>query len=416
MVPMRMSRSATEEYLKRMKDRYAAMRTKMAKSRILTEFAEAAGFERKYALKLLTGNRRYRRHAGRGRTYGAGAERLLARLWMATGQTCSKYLKVMLPSHMAALEELEPVDGKAKAEVLAMSPATMDRLLKNRRVDTCRWRNRRSGRNPYRDLVPCRPGQEARAPSPGSVQMDTVALCGGDLSGSFVWILTVTDRLTQWTECRPAWNRGAHNTFQALEQIEEALPFEIRDAHSDNGGEFLNAHVYRYLKDRDRPCGFTRSRPYRKNDNAHAEQKNSSVVRDLFGYDRIDDESLMSELAEICRMWSRYCNYFRPCVSLVESVREQGRRRPRKKYDAPMTPAERLLRSGTLPDAQADILRETVALANSLRLYAEIQRRLSRVYSKLSEPRKTGGADSGGVPPPSGPPVLRKQRLMVSSN
>lgn len=410
-----MSRSATKEYLKRMKARYSAMRTKTAKSRILTEFAETAGFERKYALKLLTGNRRYRRHAGRGKTYGPEAERLLARLWLATGQTCAKYLKVMLPAHMAALEELEPVDGKAKAEVMVMSPATMDRLLKRRRVATARWRNRRSGRNPYRDLVPCRPGQETRAPSPGSVQMDTVALCGGDLSGSFAWILTVTDRLTQWTECLPVWNRGAHNTCRALEQIEEALPFAIRDAHSDNGGEFLNAHVYRYLKGRRNPCGFTRSRPYQKNDNAHAEQKNSSVVRDLFGYDRIDDEALMPELHELCRLWSKYCNLFRPCVSLVERVYEQGKRRPRKKYDAPMAPAGRLIQAGTLDEARENALREAAAQTNSLRLYADIERRLARIYRKLSKTTKRGGPDSDGIPSPSAPPLLQKKRLTVSS-
>ncbi len=131
---------------------------------------------------------------------------------------------------------------------------------------------------------------------------------------------------------------------------------------------------------------------------------------------RIDDEALIPELDAVCRMWSAYCNLFRLGVGLVEKVREQGRRGTRKKYNAPMTPARRLIRSGALPEEKARSLTETAALTNSLGLYADIERRLARVYRRMSVKTKRGGLDSDGIPSPSAPPLLRKQQLMVSTN
>ena len=124
---------------------------------------------------------------------------------------------------------------------------------------------------------------------PGWFEADSVAHCGGSMAGSFAYTLTFTDTNSQWTELRAVWNRGGHATSTRVQEIEASLPFAIKGVNTDNGGEFLNWHLIRYLKKRDVPVTQTRSRPYHKNDNARVEQKNGSLVRTLLGYERFDD-------------------------------------------------------------------------------------------------------------------------------
>ena len=284
------------EYVGAKRRSYSGLQNKKAKSAAIDDFCQVTGADRKYAIRLLTGSRRYREHKGRGKTYTPEAEALFLRLWRASGRMTPQYLAIVAGRQMAALRELEHVGEDAAAQVLRMSASTMERVLRKCPREAPRRRNRRSGANALTSSVPCVPGEALPPAAPGDTQVDTVAFCGGDMSGNFFWGLTVTDRLTQWTELRCVWNRGAAATKEGLADAEAAFPFPLTAMHSDSGLEFINAHVLGYARDRARPLAFTRSRPGNKNDNARVEQKNASVVREYFGYGRIDRLELKKDM------------------------------------------------------------------------------------------------------------------------
>ncbi len=225
---------------------YAQLKSKAKKTALINSMCQAFGFDRKYANKLLTGNRRYKDPKGRGRTYSGKAVDLLRRVWYATGCMCTKYLKAIIVQALANLAELEHVDPSVSAEVAAMSASTMDRAVKGleRKGPGSVRKNRRSGKNDPATYFTCCSGEKtiAAETEPGHLQVDTVALCGGDMHGNFFWIITLTDRKTQWTEIYPVWNRGAAEVLNAMEILIKRFPFKILSLHYDNGKEAIWCH------------------------------------------------------------------------------------------------------------------------------------------------------------------------------
>ncbi len=195
---------------------------------------------------------------------------------MASDQLCGKRLKVALPLW---LPYYEPDHGAlpeaAHAGLLAASASTLDRLLKAARVAHPKGL---CGTKPGTKLlkhIPIR-CEHWDVTQPGFIEADTVAHCGNSLAGDFARSLTMTDILTGWTECRATWNKGSVGVIAQIKAIETALPFPLKGFDCDNGSEFLNHHLVRYFSGHPGQPSFTRSRPYRKNDNAHVEQKNWS--------------------------------------------------------------------------------------------------------------------------------------------
>ena len=370
------------EYVGAKRRAYALLRTKASKSAALDEFCTFTGASRKYANKLLTGTRKYHEHPGRGKTYTPDSEALALRVWRESGYMNPQYLVCVMGRQMAALRELEHVDEVAAQQVLGMSASTLERLLRAHPREAPRRRNRRSGANAVASCVACVPG-EANAPvAPGDTQVDTVALCGGDMSGNFFWIMTQTDRLTQWTQCHAVWNRGAAATKSALGDAEKAFPFPVTDMHSDSGSEFMNAHVLSYARDRRNPLVFTRSRPGNKNDNARVEQKNGSIVREYFGYERIERLELQKDMDGLCMRISLYNNFFRPCKRIVSKTKKPNAHGYAKRYDTPRTPLERVIESGVLDDRRKSKLLALRDSINPIRLLEDIGRRHALVLRK----------------------------------
>lgn len=370
------------EYVGAKRRAYAHLKTKDSRSAALDEFCSFTGASRKYAIKLLTGSRRYREHPGRGKTYTPASEALALRLWRESGHMNPQYLVCVMDRQMAALRELEHVEEAAAEQVLGMSASTLERMLRAHPREAARRRNRRSGDNAVASCVPCVPG-EANAPvAPGDTQVDTVALCGGDMSGNFFWIMTQTDRLTQWTQCHAVWNRGAAATKSALADAEKAFPFPVTGMHSDNGNEFMNAHVLSYAKDRENPLVFTRSRPGNKNDNARVEQKNGSIVREYFGYERIDRIELQTDMDRLCTRISLYNNFFRPCKRIVSKTKKPNAHGYAKRYDKPRTPLERVIESGVLEVGQKARLLALRNSINPIQLLEDIGRRHALILRK----------------------------------
>jgi hypothetical protein len=218
---------------------------------MVDEFCVNTGHERKYAIKLLNGSRMGRmRRGGPKRIYDEEVKEALKAIWLISDQLCSKLLKPVMELYLKSYERRH---GRLKATVreklLRISPASMDRVLASERVAEAKWRRRPKPCNGVRKIVPIHEGPWT-VKEPGWLEADTVPHCGGSMAGCFVWSITYTDIDTGWTECRAVWNRGAVGVLEQTRQVEQTLPFALLGFDVDNGGEFLNWHLHRYLHER----------------------------------------------------------------------------------------------------------------------------------------------------------------------
>jgi hypothetical protein len=210
----------------------------------------------------------------------------------------------------------------------------------------------------------------------GWTEVDTVAHCGGDMGGDFIWTLTSVEISSGWTELRAVWNRGQHASFEALESIWENQPFDLVGIDSDNGGEFLNFHLYHWLKKHG--IDQTRSPPYYKNDQAYVEQKNHTHVRQFLGYELLED------LNKLLKLWSQWRNLL--CVTMKqESKRREGSRQIRRREKQGCTPARRLIDGGDLRQEKQRKLETQLVTLNPFVLRKEIRRLEDRVWSCREE-------------------------------
>jgi len=310
-----------------MRSRYQRRTGKLAKTVLLDEFCTVTGHERKYATKLLRGQRgpnRKRKWAGKKRgsdaTYGAEVIKVLFTIWKHSEQPCGKRLAPMLADWLPFYEQHQgSLSDDVRNLVLSISPAQIDRVLAPKKAGVSLRKRRTPKPNAaLRKIIPIR-AESWDAKQPGWLEADTVAHCGGDMSESFIWSLTATDIFSGWTEVRPSWNRGQYSVCSAFEAIEETLPFMILGVDTDNGGEFLNHHLHRHFTGRERPVEMTRSRPYHKNDQAHVEQKNSTHVRQLLGHDRMGNRVMLETLDELLEAWSAWRNCY--TTSLLIGIR-----------------------------------------------------------------------------------------------
>jgi hypothetical protein len=219
---------------------------------------------------------------------------------------------------------------------------------------------------------------------PGYLEADSVAHCGGSLAGSFIWSLTYTDILSGWTEGGAVWNKGASGVLAATRQVEERLPFALLGFDSDNGGEFLNHHLWSYMRERKAAVEFTRSRPYHSDDNAHVEQKNWTWARQLLGYGRLEDPELVGPISALYReVWAPWQNFFLPCLKLEQKWRQGSHWH--KRYEVPRTAYDRLCAPGMLALKQRRQLRERYASLDPFALKDELEKKLKQIlHSKPS--------------------------------
>lgn len=356
------------------------MRGRGARGVLLDEYVEVTGWERKHANKVLLGHKRKsgrRSKHGAPRRYFEEHVAVLRECWLAMDQPCGKRMADMLPLWVRHLDCGKQVRG----ELEGVSAASLDRLLGEFKV--------RGGKKPR----PPRPGSgvkmlvEVRAESwetreVGWTEVDTVAHSGGDMGGNFIWTLTSVEISSGWTELRAIWNRGQQATFQGLESIWQNQPFELRGVDSDNGGEFLNFHLYRWLKERG--IKQTRSRPYDKNDQAYVEQKNHTHARLLLGYERFEHAELVGPLNELLTEWSLWKNLF--CVTMKqESKRREGSRQIRRHEKHGRTPAQRLLESGALKKEKAKTLKKLLEETDPFAMSRNIRKHEDRFWKSREE-------------------------------
>jgi len=377
---MNMSKELKRDWLPKLQERYGH-RNRQGKSRMLDELCEDYEYERKYAIKLLGGGlpvRAGRVHPGPERRYEM-IEPVVKEIWLRAEKPCGKRLlpivRQWLPYYERRYGELSYGQRRLVKQV---SAATLDRLLASARAQhSGRGRGGTKPGSLLRSEIPIRTGTWDLS-QPGYLEADSVAHCGGSLAGSFIWSLTYTDILSGWTEGGAVWNKGATGVLAATREVEERLPFELLGFDSDNGGEFLNHHLWTYMRERKAAVEFTRSRPYHSDDNAHVEQKNWTWARQLLGYGRLEDPGLVQPISALYReVWAPWQNFFLPCLKLEKKWREGSHWR--KRYEQPRTAYERLCAPGMLSLKQRRELRERYESLDPFVLKDALEEKLKRI-------------------------------------
>jgi hypothetical protein len=368
----KISAGTRRELVQALSERYRSA-AKTEKRRILEEFVALTRYHRKHAIRVLlspaTDTSATTRP--RPRLYDEAVREALVILWEASDRVCGKRLRPLLPVLLPALERFGhlKLDEQVRVRVLQASSATIDRVLAGPRSATPGRRKRAHTKPAVRKSVPIRTFADWHDPAPGHFEIDLVAHCGGSLVGSFAHSLVLTDIASGWTEAIPLLMRDGALVVEALDRIRREMPFALRGIDTDNGGEFVNEAMLAYCTKEH--IEFTRSRPYRKNDQAWIEQKNGSVVRRLVGYGRLEGVAATAALARLYTASRLFVNFFQPSFKLAEKLRVGAR--VRKRYHAPETPCARLLASATIPDATKDRLRAVLATLDPLRLLDEIR-------------------------------------------
>jgi hypothetical protein len=402
---MGVQRQSKHEYVARMQGRYLKA-TKREKGRLLDEVVAVTGYHRRHALRVLRhgrfpdpklaavqgvapggAGRRPRpgggRPPGRPRVYSSVVVGALRTAAEASGWLCGTRLAPFLPELVPALEaegelRLGPAD---RAQLLAMSARTIDRRLRPFRLqrDPRNWHGLGTTKpgTLLKDQVPVRTYTPWEDQRPGFLEIDLVAHCGTTTEGFYLNTLVGTDVATGWTECVGVRGKSQRAVFAGVETSRARLPMPLLGLDSDNGSEFLNAHLVRYCTQEE--VTFTRSRPYWKNDQAHVEQKNWSVVRKLVGYGRYESEAALAQLNRVYDLLRIWTNFWQPSLKLIAKERDAATGKTRKKYDTAQTPYRRLLASGVLDEGQEQALAATFAAYRP----AGLRRRLAAAVEQL---------------------------------
>jgi hypothetical protein len=292
-------------------------------------------------------------------------------LWEAADRICGKRLRPAIPALLAAMERhghlaLAP---EIRERVLKASAATIDRLLASAREASRQGRRRTTINTPLRKSIAIRTFSDWNDPPPGFFEMDMVAHCGKSVAGSHVHSLVLTDIASGWTEACALVVREQTLITVKTDEVRARLPFPMLGLDVDNDSAFINETLVGFCT--DRKIELTRSRAYKKNDQAWIEQKNGSVVRRLVGYGRLEGEGAAAVLDGLYRHARLYVNFFLPCFKLKSKTRVGAK--VSKKYEPPVTPYERLLANAQVTDAQKAVLRETFNLLDPVQLLRDIR-------------------------------------------
>ena len=341
-----MGTQTKHEYLQTLRPRYQSA-LKQDKTRILDEFCFTCKYNRKYAIRILNSSTPVNSSQnlskrGRSKFYQEKLiETVLIDIWKVTNLPCSKRLKAILPMWLPFYKKTKiPKDIYDK--LLLISPATIHRLMATTRSKFGKLvlSTTKPG-SLLKKHIPVKTGQWDEQ-NPGYLEADTVAHCGNTVAGMFVYSLNCVDIASGWTEQRACWGKGEKGVVEQIESIEANLPFSIKGFDCDNGSEFLNWHLLKYLTQRKRPIDFTRSRPYYKNDNAHIENKNWTHIRQYLGYQRFDNQELVALMNDLyLNEWNLYFNFFMPSVKLISKLRLGSK--TVKVHDKPKTQVQRII-------------------------------------------------------------------------
>lgn len=375
-----MSHRSKQELSDALRIRYRRAK-KIEKQHMLDEFVAATGYHRKYAIRIMkqTSLRKHAKKRGRRKIYQGELVVVLEQIWEICGRICSKRLHPFLPEMVKVLERTNELrmSQETKTLLLQISRPTIDRCLKHARQTHPHGLSTTKPGTLLKKAIPVRIYTPWSEEQPGFLEIDLVAHCGETTEGQFVNTLTCTDISTGWTECLAVFPRMKQTVFEAIQTMRSRLPFALLGLDSDNGSEFINDLLFQYCQ--YQKITFTRSRPYQKNDQAHVEQKNWSIVRRLIGYNRFDTQAQYLLLHNIYLDLRLYSNFFQPVLKLVSKQKVDNK--SIKRYDTAATPYQRVLASKEVPlDVKAHLSNLYVQL-NPVKLRTAIDQKVDQLWN-----------------------------------
>ncbi len=368
------------EYFRVVYERYRKSE-RAGKKVMLDEFCRHTGYHRKYAIRLLNGappgKERGRARRARRVSYGYQALSILAAVWEAAGYPWSVRLKALLPDWLPWIRQHYRPSAAVEKQLLGISARQIDRRLRAKKQAQ---RRRIYGRTKpgclLKHQIPVKT-DSWDVKTPGFAEIDLVSHSGNSGAGDFAQSLNLTDIYTGWTETRALLGKSQVAVQQALEEIRSRLPFDLLGLDSDNGSEFINWHLRHWCEENQ--IQLTRGRPYKKDDNAHVEQKNWTHVRKLLGWDRYDSPTAVTAINDLYRQELRlWLNLYLPSVKLVKKVRVGSK--VRRVYDAAQTPLQRVLASGQADAERVAELKKLRLSMDPFRLGQQIDEKLQRIY------------------------------------
>lgn len=379
-----MSPQARREYVRHMQGRYEEAADRKAKGRLITEVVDNLGWHRKHAARRLKGRgvvveKPWRR---REPVYPERLVRVLEKVWEAAQQPYGVRLKEILPLWLPWIRRAFVLDRREERQLLSMSPATIDRRLAvyKRRQSRKIYGKTKPGRW-LRQTIPIQT-ESWNVPGPGLMEIDTVSHSGPNAEGLFAYTVNQTDLFSGWTECRAILGKDAAEVKGAIADIRRDLPFELKGLDSDNGEEFINWMLDKYCRESD--VVRFRSRPYKKDDQAHIEQKNWTHVRKLVGWDRYDTQQAVDAMNDLYRNeWRLFCNLFLPQMKLDKKIRIGAK--IKRVYKQPKTPLDRLLESDKGDRVKLDLLRRLREKLDPFELSKTIDRKLTVIWKLASK-------------------------------
>jgi len=386
-----LTRGSIKQYAAAIRNRY--LRSSRAEQKIiLDEFCKVTGYHRKSAIRLLRRERSAGgKHRGRPKEYGSDLVLALKVVWEASACVCSKRLAPFMTELVAVLEhhgELQ-VSEAVRSQLLRVSASTIDRLLAPYRRRPRHGLSTTHSVPGLRTMIPVRTFADKKGLTVGHMETDLVAHCGTSSGGFYLNTLLAVDLVSGWIEPVPVWGKDESRVGGAIDRVRRQVPFQLLELHSDNGSEFVNQDLWDYCQRHG--IAFTRSRPYKKNDQAHVEQKNGSVVRRVVGYDRFRSKAALRALDHLYQLLRLHVNFFQPTCKLIDSQRQGAK--VRKQYDRAQTPYQRLLAAGALSPSQQQALASYYPYLNPAQLCRQIEQAQQALW-KLASPDPRSEAEA----------------------
>lgn len=411
-----MTRASLREYAATQRARYQGA-PRAEKHRLLDEIVAVTGLHRKAAIRLLRRAPRPRATPGPGgrpRAYGPAVAAVAEILWQASGRIGAHRLHPFVP---------ELLDRLLRCGELTLAPDVDTRVRQASRPTLARLLGPARAQYPRRGATITRPGSalkheipirtftEWTDARPGFLEVDLVAHCGSSTEGFYLCTLCAVDIATAWIELEAVWGKGQARVGGAVDDVRTHLPMPLLGLDSDNGSEFINRSLLDYC--RRHGVTFTRSRPWKKNDSAHVEQKNGAVVRQLVGYDRFASRVAYAQLQRVYRLARLHVNFFQPVEKLVTKTRQGAR--CRRVYDRAQTPYQRLCAAGGLSAAARHDLEALYQSLNPVQLRRTLERELDRLWTLAApDPRRASGDPPLAIPRLTSPPGGSATRASVT--